>query len=57
MKSDRGQLAWNIITWNSESLSNLNCTNNSEQKAVVNKEKRQNITRQSDYCLLRIKPP
>jgi hypothetical protein len=57
MKSDRGQLARNIITWNSESLSNLNCTNNSEQKAVVNKEKRQNITRQSDYCLLRVKPP
>jgi hypothetical protein len=57
MKSDRGKLAWNIVTWNSESLSNLNCTNNSEQKAVVNKEKRQNITRQSDYCLLRVKPP
>jgi hypothetical protein len=57
MKSDRGRLAWNIVTWNSESLSNLNCTNNSEQKAVVNKEKRQNITRQSDYCLLRVKPP
>ncbi len=57
MKSDRGQLARNIITWNSESLSNLNCTNNSEQRAVVTKEKRQNITRQSDYCLLRVKPP
>jgi hypothetical protein len=57
MKSDRGQLARNIITWNSESLSNLNCTNNSEQRAVVTKEKRQNMTRQSDYCLLRVKPP
>jgi hypothetical protein len=57
LKSDRGQLARDIITWNSESLSNLNCTNNSEQRAVVTKEKRQNITRQSDYCLLRVKPP
>jgi hypothetical protein len=57
LKSDRGQLARNIVTWNSESLSNLNCTNNSEQRAVVTKEKRQNMTRQSDYCLLRVKPP
>jgi hypothetical protein len=57
LKSDRGKLARNIVTWNSESLSNLNCTNNSEQRAVVTKEKRQHITGQSDYCLLRVKPP
>jgi hypothetical protein len=57
MKSDRGKLARSIMTWNSESLSNLNCTNNSEQITVVIKAKRQNITRKSDYCLLRVKPP
>lgn len=57
IKSDRGQLARNIITWNSESLSNLNCTNNSEQRAVVRIEKGESIARKRDYCLLRVKPP
>ena len=57
VKSSQGQLARNIVTWNSESLTNLNCTNDSEQRAVVNNEKRKNITRKSDYCLLRVKPP
>ncbi len=57
IKSDRGQLARNIIIWNSENLSNLSCTKSSEQRAVVRMEKGQNIARQSDYCLLRVKPP
>ena len=57
IKSDRGQLARNIIIWNSESLSNLSCTKSSEQRAVVRIEKGLNIARQSDYCLLRVKPP
>ncbi|MEA5599417.1 DUF6753 family protein [Rivularia sp. UHCC 0363] len=57
VKSSQGRLARNIIIWNSESLTNLNCTNDSEQRAVVKNEKRKNITRQSDYCLLRVKPP
>ena len=57
LKSYQGQLARNIVTWNSESLSNLNCTNNPEQRAVVNNAKGKHITRESDYCLLRVKSP
>lgn len=57
LKSPQGRLARNIVTWNSESLSNLNCTNNPEQRAVVNNAKGKNITRKSDYCLLRVKSP
>ena len=57
IKSDRGQLARNIIIWNSQSLSNLSCTKSSEQRAVVRLEKGQHIARQSEYCLLRVKPP
>ena len=57
LKSPQGRLARNIITWNSESLSNLSCTNNPEQRAVVNNAKGQNIARKSDYCLLRVKSP
>ncbi|MEA5574806.1 DUF6753 family protein, partial [Calothrix sp. UHCC 0171] len=56
LKSTTGQLARNIITWNSESLSNLNCTNNSEQRAVVRIEKGESLARKRDYCLLRVKP-
>jgi hypothetical protein len=57
IKSDRGQLARNILIWNSESLSNLNCTHSSEQRAVVRAEKGLNIARKSKYCLLRVKSP
>ncbi|MEA5574617.1 DUF6753 family protein [Calothrix sp. UHCC 0171] len=57
LKSTTGQLARNIITWNSESLSNLNCAKNSEQRAVVSIEKGESIARKRDYCLLRVKPP
>ena len=57
LKSPQGQLARNIITWNSESLTNLNCTNSPEQKAVVNKAKGKYVVRKSDYCLLRVKSP
>ncbi|MEM6403014.1 MAG: DUF6753 family protein [Cyanobacteria bacterium P01_D01_bin.116] len=57
LKSPQGRLARNIVTWNSESLSNLNCTNNPEQRAVVNNAKGKHITRKSDYCLLRVKSP
>ncbi len=57
VKSSQGKLARNIFTWNSDSLSNLNCTNSSEQRAVVAREKGQGAVRKSDYCLLRVKPP
>ncbi|NJN12957.1 MAG: hypothetical protein HC815_35520 [Richelia sp. RM1_1_1] len=57
LKSPQGQLARNILTWNSESLSNLNCTNNPEQRAVVNNAKGKYFVRESDYCLLRVKSP
>jgi hypothetical protein len=58
LKSPQGRLARNIVTWNSESLSNLNCTNNPEQRAVVNNAKgKYIIARKSDYCLLRVKSP
>ncbi|NJN12591.1 MAG: hypothetical protein HC836_49915 [Richelia sp. RM2_1_2] len=57
LKSSHGELARNIIIWNSESLTNLNCTNNPEQRAVVKNEKGENISNTSDYCLLRVKPP
>ena len=57
LKSPQGRLARNIVTWNSESLSNLNCTNNPEQRAVVNNAKGKYIARKSDYCLLRVKSP
>ncbi|MEO1433134.1 MAG: DUF6753 family protein [Cyanobacteria bacterium J06633_8] len=57
LKSPQGRLARNIVTWNSESLSNLNCTNNPEQRAVVNNAKGKHINRKSDYCLLRVKSP
>ncbi len=56
-KSPQGQLARNIVTWNSESLTNLNCTNSPEQKAVVNNAKGKYVVRKSDYCLLRVKSP
>ena len=57
LKSPQGQLARNIVTWNSESLTNLNCTNNPQQKTLINNEKENAFVRQSDYCLLRVKPP
>jgi hypothetical protein len=57
LKSYQGQLARNIVTWNSESLRNLNCTNNPEQRAVVDNAKGKYINRKSDYCLLRVKSP
>lgn len=57
LKSPKGQLARNIVTWNSESLTNLSCTKSPEQKAVVNNAKGEKIARKSDYCLLRVKPP
>ncbi|MGD1872962.1 MAG: DUF6753 family protein [Mastigocoleus sp.] len=57
LQSPQGQLARNILTWNSESLSNLNCTNSVEQRAVVSNAKGKYIARKSDYCLLRVKSP
>ena len=57
LKSPQGQLARNIVTWNSESLTNLNCTNNPQQKTLINNEKGKTFVRKSDYCLLRVKPP
>jgi hypothetical protein len=57
VKSRNGKLARNIFTWNSDSLSNFNCTNSSDQRAVVAREKGQTVARRSDYCLLRVKPP
>ncbi|NJM21347.1 MAG: hypothetical protein HC907_22880 [Richelia sp. SM1_7_0] len=57
VKSSQGQLGRNIITWNSESLTNLNCTKIPEQKALVKNVKGENISNTSDYCLLRVKPP
>jgi hypothetical protein len=57
LKSPQGQLARNIVTWNSESLTNLNCTNNPQQKTLINNEKGKVFVRKSDYCLLRVKPP
>ena len=57
VKSSQGQLARNIIIWNSESLTNLNCTNNPQQKTLINNEKGKIFVRKSDYCLLRVKPP
>ena len=57
VKSSKGQLGRNIVTWNSESLTNLNCTNNPQQKTLINNEKGKALVRKSDYCLLRVKPP
>ena len=45
LKSPQGRLARNIITWNSESLSNLSCTNNPAHRAVVYNAKGLNIAR------------
>jgi hypothetical protein len=56
-KSSQGKLAQNIVIWNSESLSNLNCTHSSAQRAVVTREKGRSMGRRSDYCLLRVKAP
>jgi hypothetical protein len=55
ISSDRGKLARNILTWNSESLSNLACTKTSTQRSLVTREKGKN--KSSDYCLLRVKEP
>ena len=50
-----GQLARNIMKWNSESLANLNCTSNAEQQSYVAKVREQKAV--SNYCLLRVKAP
>jgi hypothetical protein len=52
-KSSEGKLARHIITWNSESLTNLNCTKVNAQRIIAAKEKRG----AGDYCLLRVKAP
>ncbi|MFB2879854.1 DUF6753 family protein [Floridanema aerugineum] len=53
-QSPQGQLARNIVTWNSESLANLNCTKLAAQQSLVAKEKGKAAV--SQYCLLRVKP-
>jgi hypothetical protein len=53
-QSDQGQLARNIVNWNSESLANLNCTKLAAQQSLVAKEKGKAAV--SQYCLLRVKP-
>ncbi|OKH30230.1 hypothetical protein NIES2119_31345 [[Phormidium ambiguum] IAM M-71] len=53
-QSSQGQLARNIVTWNSESLANLNCTKLAAQQSLVAKEKGKAAV--SQYCLLRVKP-
>ncbi|BDA69978.1 hypothetical protein CAL7716_041440 [Calothrix sp. PCC 7716] len=52
-KSPEGKLARRIMTWNSESLTNLNCTKVNAQRIIAAKEKRG----AGDYCLLRVKAP
>lgn len=52
-KSPEGKLARRIMTWNSESLTNLNCTKVDAQRIIAAKEKRG----AGDYCLLRVKAP
>jgi hypothetical protein len=54
-KSSQGQLARNIVSWNSESLTNLNCTKVSAQQSLVAREKGKGAV--SEYCLLRVKKP
>lgn len=54
-KSFEGRLARNILKWNSESLTNLNCTRNAAQRSVVQKERGKRAL--SQYCLLRVKAP
>ena len=51
--SPEGKLARHIMTWNSESLTNLNCTKVDAQRIIAAKEKRG----AGDYCLLRVKAP
>ncbi|GJD19879.1 hypothetical protein RIVM261_048350 [Rivularia sp. IAM M-261] len=51
--SPEGKLARRIMTWNSESLTNLNCTKVDAQRIIAAKEKRG----AGDYCLLRVKAP
>lgn len=51
--SSEGKLARRIMTWNSESLTNLNCTKVDAQRIIATKEKRG----AGDYCLLRVKAP
>jgi len=53
-QSPQGQLARNIVNWNSESLANLNCTKLAAQQSLVAKEKGKEAV--SQYCLLRVKP-
>lgn len=53
--TSQGKLARDIAIWNSESLTNLDCTKTSAQKLLVKRERGQK--RISDYCLLRVKPP
>ncbi|NJL64047.1 MAG: hypothetical protein HC903_22195 [Methylacidiphilales bacterium] len=53
--SVRGKLARDILTWNSESLSNLTCTKTPTQRSLVSQEKGKTLV--SDYCLLRVKKP
>jgi hypothetical protein len=53
-QSPQGQLARNIMNWNSESLANLNCTKLAAQQSLVAKEKGKEAV--SQYCLLRVKP-
>lgn len=52
-KSSEGKLARRIMSWNSESLTNLNCTKVDAQRIIAAKEKRG----AGDYCLLRVKAP
>lgn len=54
-KSADGQLGRNIVTWNSESLSNLNCTKVPAQQSLVAREKGKSAI--SEYCLLRVRTP
>jgi len=54
-KSSQGKLARNIVTWNSESLTNFNCTKVRAQQSLVVREHSEKMV--SDYCLLRVKTP
>jgi len=54
-KSAQGQLARNIVSWNEESLTHLNCTKVSAQQSLVAREKGKGAV--SEYCLLRVKKP
>lgn len=52
--SREGRLARNIALWNTDSLTNLDCTRNPDQQSYAKKQKGD---RASSYCLLRVAPP